>query len=90
MWIGSGFGLLKQFIADNGREFVNNQFRDMYENLNVQVLNNAAESPWQNRVCQRNLSVIDQCMEKILEDQLDMPLPKALYWAINAKNTLQM
>ena len=29
-------------------------------------------------------------MEKILKDQPDMPLPKALYWAINAKNTFQI
>ena len=62
----------------------------MHENLNIQVLNTAAESQWQNGVCERNHAVVDRCIEKILEDQPDMPLPKALYWAINAKNALQM
>ena len=86
MWIGSGLGSLKKFIADNGREFADKQFRDMCENLNIlQVLNTAAESPWQNGVSVRNHAVIDWCMEKILEGQSDILWPKALYWAINAK-----
>ena len=33
---------------------------------------------------------IEAALEKILEDQPDMSLPKALYWAINVKNALQI
>ena len=90
MRIGSGLGSPKKILADNGGEFENERFRDMCENLNIHILNIAAESPWQNGVCERNHAVVDRCMEIILEDQPDIPLPKALYWAINAKNALQM
>ena len=76
MWIGSGLGLSTKFLADNGGEFANKRFRDMYENLNIQLLNNAAESSWQNGICEKNHVVIDQCMEKILQDQPDMPFSK--------------
>ena len=90
MWIGSGLGSPEKFLADNGMEFANKRFRDMCENLNIQVPNTAAETPWQNGVCERNHAVVDRCMEKILEDQPDTSLPKYLSWAINAKNALQM
>ena len=66
------------------------RFRNMCENLKTQVPDTAAESPQQNGVCERNHAVVDRCMKRILEDQPDMPLPKALYWAINAKNALKM
>ena len=47
-WIGSGFRAPGKFLADNGNEFGNEEFRDMCENLNIQVQNTAAYSPWQN------------------------------------------
>ena len=85
MWIGSSLGSPKKFLADHGGKFENERLRDRCENLNIQVLNIAAESPWQNGVCERNHAAVDRCMKKTVEDQPDMPLPKALYWAINAK-----
>ena len=34
--------LLRKFLADNGGEFGNDKYRDMCENLNIEVRNNAA------------------------------------------------
>lgn len=90
MWIGSGFGAPQKFLADNGGEFANEDFRNMCGNLNIQVLNTAAESPWQNGICERNHAVVDRCLEKILADNPTVSLETALVWAINAKNCLQM
>ena len=90
MWIGSGLGAPKKFLADNGGEFANEQFRDMCENLNIEVLNTAAYSPWQNGICERNHAVVDDCVTKILEENPSMKLEVALSWAVNAKNSLQM
>ena len=90
LWIGSGMGPPKKFLADNGGEFANEIFRDMCENLNIEVLNTAAYSPWQNGICERNHAVVENCVEKILEDQPDLNLEVALLWAVNAKNSLSM
>jgi len=88
LWIGSCMGPPKKFPADNGGEFANEIFRDMYENLNIELLNTAAYSPWQNGICERNHAVVDNCVEKILEDQPDLNLEVVLLWAVNAKNSL--
>ena len=80
----------QSFFKDNGREFANTEFTNMCENLNVFMMNTAAESPWQNGLCERNHAVVDHCLEKILEDSPKLPLATALSWALNAKNSLQM
>ena len=90
MWIGSGMGPPKRFLADNGGEFANEVFRDMCSNLNIEVMNTAAYSPWQNGLCERNHAVVDSCVAKILEEQPGTNLEIALTWAVNAKNSLSM
>lgn len=90
LWIGSGMGPPKKFLADNGGEFANEEFRSMAENLNIEVLNSAGYSPWQNGVCERNHAVVDDCVKKILADSPSLDLEVALVWAVNAKNSLQM
>ncbi|MES9884882.1 MAG: transposase family protein [Sedimenticola sp.] len=87
--IGSGMGSPKKFLAGNGGEFANETFRDMCHNLNIEVLNTAAYSPWQNGLCERNHAVVDDCVVKILEDQPNLKLEVALL-AVNAKNSLSM
>ena len=62
----------------------------MCENLNKEVMKTAAESPWQNVLCEQNDCSTDRCLEKILEDDPEMPLNIAPVWAINVKNSLQM
>lgn len=90
MYIGDGLGRPVKFLVDNRSEFENEHFRSMGENLNIQIINIAGESPWQNRLYEWNQAVVDRCLEKTLEDHPDMPLKTALSWAINAKNSLNM
>ncbi|KAG1673036.1 DNA polymerase epsilon subunit 2 [Nymphon striatum] len=90
LWIGGGMGTPKKFLADNGGEFANADYRDMAENLNIEVWNTAGLSPWQNGLCERNHAVVDDCVAKILEDNPALKLDVALVWAVNAKNALQM
>ena len=90
MWIGSGLGVPKKFLADNGREVANEEYKDMCSNVNIEPINTAAYSPWQNGICERNHAVVDDCVSKILEDNPELELDVALVWAINAKNAMQM
>ncbi|CAG2235876.1 unnamed protein product [Mytilus edulis] len=85
LWIEIGMGPQKNFLADNGGEFANEIFRDMCANLNIDVMNTAKNSPWQNGICEHNHAVVDVCVAKILEDQPKLNLNVALVWALNAK-----
>ena len=89
-WIGTGLGCPGKFLSDCGGEFANKDFLDMCENLNICVMNTAAESPFSNGLCERNHAVIDDMVHKMLADQPDCSLKMALSWAVHAKNTLQM
>ena len=45
LWIGGGYGAPVKFIADNRGEFVNDEYRDVFQNLNIEVCNTASYSP---------------------------------------------
>ena len=80
VWIRLGLGVPEKFLADYGGEFANEIYKGMYENLNIQVLNIAGQSPWQNDLCERNHVAVDtsRCLEKILEDNPNTP--SGLIW----------
>ena len=40
LWIGSGFGIPKKILGDNGGEFANEEYKDTCENLNTDVKHN--------------------------------------------------
>ncbi|XP_057310466.1 uncharacterized protein LOC130648431 [Hydractinia symbiolongicarpus] len=90
LWIGNGFGVPGRLLADNGGEFANEEYRDMCDNLNIEVLNIAACSPWQNGLCERNHAIVDDCLRKILDENPKLSLEVGLVWALNSKNSLHM
>ena len=57
-WI-SYLGQPEQFLADNGGEFSNDEYKQMCEQFNIEVSNTAAESPWFNGLCERHNGVIN-------------------------------
>lgn len=85
-WI-SYFGQPQRFLADNGGEFANNDYREMCESFNIEVAKTAAESPWSNGLCERHNGVIKQSVKKVMEDT-ECSLETAVSWAVSAKNTL--
>ena len=79
--------LQKSFFSDNGREFDNEQFRDMAHNMNIIVRPTAAQSPWSNGICERHNAILNDMVVKTIEEtgcNFDM----ALSWAVSAKNSL--
>ena len=85
-WIAL-FGAPNKILSDNGGEFNNQELQDMSENLNVEILTMAAESPWSNGVCECHNAVIGDMVTKIVTET-KCPLEIALTWAVNAKNSL--
>ena len=89
-WVLGPFGPPRKFLADNGGEFANEKYRDMCENLNVEVLKTGAESPFQNGLCERNHAVVDGMLEKLIADNPEINVDIALASAVCAKNSLAM
>ena len=89
-WILGPFGPPRKFLADNGGEFANEKYRDMCENLNIEVLKTGAESPFQNGLCERNHAVVYGMLEKLLLDDPNLDHDIALASAVSAKNALAM
>ena len=86
-WILNMYGAPKNIMTDCGGEFYNNKFKDMCQNLNIKIYNTAAESPFQNGICERNHAVTDRIMEKMSDDPT-LTVKKALSAATFAKNAL--
>ena len=86
IWI-SYFGQPKRFLADNGGEFLNEQYKEMCEMFNFEEAKTAAESPWSNGTCERHNGVIKESVKKVVED-LGCKLETAVAWAVSAKNSL--
>ena len=59
----------------------------MSENLNIEIMTTAAESPQWNGACERHNAVIGDMVTKIAAET-KCPLEIALAWAVNAKDSL--
>ncbi len=66
-WIAI-FGVMESIISDNGGEFCSDEMREVCSILNVEKLTTAADSPFQNGLCERNHAVVDNMLLKMQED----------------------
>ena len=89
-WVATGPGLPKKFLSDNGGEFNNAEYTNMCQNFNIVECKTAAESPWSNGLCERNHAVVDQMVNKMMDENPGTDLKTCLVWACHAKNCLQM
>ena len=72
-------------LSDNGCGFNNQELQDKSEDLNIEFMTTAAESPWSNGVCEHHYAVIGDMVTKIVAK---MKCPLEISWAANAKNSL--
>ena len=89
-WVGAGFGVMEGILTDNGGEFSSDETREVCSVLNVFTNTTAAESPFQNGLCERVHSVTDMMLLKLRADHPEIDIEVLLCWACNAKNSLQM
>ena len=81
------FGSPKYFLTDNGGEFVNADFIDFAEKFNISLRTTAAESAWSNGLCERHNGILNNNVNKVLENGI-CSLDVAIAWAVAAKNSL--
>ena len=84
------FGVPLAILNDNGGEFTAEEICEMKAILNIVDLTTAAESPWQNGICEKNHALVDNILERLHEDYPRLDLDTKLSWACMAKNSLQM
>ena len=89
-WVGAGFGVMEGILSDNGGEFSSEETREVASILNVIVNTTAAESPFQNGLCERIHSVTDMMLTKLRAEHPGTAIEVLLCWACNARNALQM
>ena len=88
-WCGV-FGFMKSVLSDNGGEFWNAELQEVQSMLDVEVLTTAAESPFQNGLCERNHQIVDSILAKLVQDYPGTSQHILLKWACMAKNSMQM
>ena len=88
-WVGV-FGLMRGILTDNGGEFSSAEMLEVTSILNVNVNTTAANSPWQNGLCERNHQIVDMILLKLRAQFPRFRIEVLLKWANMAKNSMQM
>ena len=86
VWI-SYFGQPGKFLADNGGEFSNQEYKDMCEAYGIEMMKTGAESPWSNGLCERHNGALKESVLKTVEDS-KCSMETATAWEVSAKNSL--
>ena len=66
-WVGAGFDIMNSILTDDGGEFSSDEMRELCSILNVQISTTAANSPFQNGLCERIHAVTDTMILKLRE-----------------------
>ena len=88
-WIAV-FGVMEAILTDNGGEFSSDEMREVMSILNVQIITTAADSPFQNGLCERVHALTDMMLLKLSEESDKTDSQTLLCWANMARNSLQM
>lgn len=81
------FGAPAKMLSDNGGEFQNEKMRVMTERWNIHIFTTAAESPWSNGLCEKNVGLIKESLRKVLVEE-DINSAMSLGWVVSARNCL--
>ena len=88
-WIAV-FGTMGSIMTDNSGEFSSDEMRGVAYILNVRLITTAADSPFQNGLCERVHSVTDMMLLKLMEGNKKTESQPLLSWANMARNSLRM
>ena len=74
-------GIPEGVLNDNGGEFTADKIREVKSVLNVKDLTTAAESPWQNGMCEKNHQLVDSMLAQMRLDFPQTPDHTLLAWS---------
>ena len=88
-WVGV-FGVMQAVMFDNGGEFCSDEMKHVCSFLNVEIFTTAAESPFQNGLCEKVHHITDSILIKLKADNPRADERVLLKWANMARNSMQM
>ena len=68
-------------MTDNGGEFSSDEMREVASTLNVRLITAAADSPFQNGLCERVHLVTNMMLLKLIEENKKTESQTLLSWA---------
>ena len=80
----------KKILTDNGREFQNEEMRNLTDSWNIEMMTIAAESTFSNGRREKTVGLIKDGLRKLQEEGVEWKREILLYWIVMARNTLQM
>ena len=80
---------MEMLHSDRGKELTNDELTGVAEHLNIKQTSTAAYSPNQNGTNERNHSIVDRMMVKMMFEDPILKPDVALCWALTAKNNLE-
>ena len=72
---------MEGIFFDNGREFNNDEIREVASLLNVRISSTPVESPWSNSLCERNHQITNRMLEILEEENPHTNEKLPLAWA---------
>ena len=88
-WIAV-FRTMASIMTNNGGEFSSDEMREVASILNVRLITAAADSPFQNGLCERFHSVTDVMLQNLMEEKKKSESQTLMSWANMARNSLKM
>ena len=83
------YGLMNGIHSDIGGEMSNAIIDDVAHKLGVKLTTTSSYSPHQNGLNERNHSIVDLMIARMMAADESMSPEMALRWALNAKNSLE-
>ena len=83
-------GTPKKILTGNGREFQNENMRNLTDAWNIEILATAVECPFSNGRHERTVGLIKDGLRKLKESGLEWKKEIILNWICMSRNTLQM
>lgn len=94
IWKSGLCGTAEKFLTDNGSEFANDQFVQIFQSFGIKIIKikikiktTATKTPWSNDSVKRHSKILSDMFDKIL-DATSCDLQLAVFWCASAKNSL--
>ena len=78
----------KGYHADNGSEFDNQEFRALCNKAGITLTLSSSYSPWSNGGNERRHAVVDITAKKLMEDDPELKVDKAVEFACYCRNNV--
>ena len=83
------YGVMGGLHSDIGGEMSNELLHDVASKLGIEVTTTSSYSPHQNGINERNHSVVDLMLARMMLSDPSIPPEMALCWSLHAKNSLE-